>query len=87
VAYLADLFFSPISRSISYRIHANEDVGTGLVLLSKPALKRLARYGLSGKNPLHGLVAIAIPDQDRRMVIRLVESEHIFRRGQESRQE
>jgi hypothetical protein len=63
VTNLADLFFGPVSRSFSYWIHANENVGSGQILLVKPGLKRRTRDGLGRKNLLHGLLLSSIPDE------------------------
>src|SRR4029077_21240896 len=81
VAYLADLFFRRSSRSISHRIHADENVGTRLILLLKPGLKRNARNCFGGKNALCRLLPNAIPDEHCRMVTQLVQGIYIFRRG------
>src|ERR1700722_11972559 len=68
VAYLADLFFRPASRSFPDRIHANEDVGTRLILLVKPRLKGSTRNCLGSENPLRRLLATAIPDKNGYLV-------------------
>ena len=63
MTYFADLFFGPPSRSFSNWIHANENVGTRLVLLVKPGLKGSARDCLDRKNALRRLLPNAIPDK------------------------
>ena len=87
MAYFADLFFGPVSRSFSDWIHANKDVGTRQILLVKPRLKGSARDCLGRENPLRRLLPNAIPNENCRVVARLVEGIHVFRRGQESSRE
>src|SRR5580704_7510055 len=84
VAYLADLFFRPASRSLPDWIHTNEDVGARLILLVKPRLKRRIRDCFGRKDSLGRLVPREIPDQHRDLVAWLVKGEHVFRRRQES---
>src|ERR1700676_2718126 len=84
VPYLANLFFGPVSRPFSYWIHSDENVGSRLVLLVKPGLKRRTCDCLGWKNSLDRLVLSAIPDQHRDLIAWLVKSEHVFRRRQEA---
>lgn len=57
VVYLADLFFRAVSRSFSYWIHANENVGSREILLLKPGLEGSARNGPGRKNTLRRFAA------------------------------
>src|SRR5579859_207978 len=84
MADFADLFFGPVSRPFSYGIHSDEDVGSRLVLLVKPGLKRRTRDCFGRKNSLGRLAPSAIPDKHRNLIVWLVKSEHVFRRRQES---
>jgi hypothetical protein len=88
MAYFADLFFGPVSRSFPDWIHANEDVSTRLILLVKPRLKGSARDCLGRENPLRRLLLPnAIPNENCCVVARLAEGIHVFKRGQESSRE
>ena len=77
MAYLKDLFFRAASRSLSYRIHSNENIRSREILCQKPSLKGSARNCLSGKDALRSLRPDAIPDEDGRVVTRLVQGVHV----------
>src|ERR1041384_6522426 len=49
VTNFADLFFGPVSRSFSYRIHADENVGSRQILVVKPGLTWSTRDSLGAQ--------------------------------------
>src|SRR6266852_7383930 len=68
-------------------IHADEDVRPSLVLLLQPGLEGRARNRFRWQNPLHGLLAAAVADQDSDTVIRLMQGEDVLGSGKKSRSE
>ena len=51
-------------------IHPEKNVGTTFASFAKPILKGRAGDDFRGKNPLHGLAARAVAEEQRRLGLR-----------------
>jgi len=87
VTNLKDAFLGPRMAVMPERIHSEKNVGTTFASLTKPILKGKAGDDFRGKNPLHGLAASVVAEEDRDSIFWRVKGEYIFRRGKKAGRE
>ena len=78
MANLSDAALGAVGGSILEGIHSQKNVRAGTVPLRKPGLEFGVGHGLGSRDVLHRLMAFAVAQQNRDMIPRLEECEHIF---------
>jgi hypothetical protein len=81
VTNLKNAFLGSLAAAMAERIHSEKNVGTTFASFAKPILKGRAGDDFRGKNPLHGLAASVVAEEDRDSIFWRVKGENIFRCG------
>jgi hypothetical protein len=74
---LAYAFLGSGEAVVPQGVHADENVGTGLVLFPEPLLEGLGGNIFSAQDALHGLPASTIEDENGNPVLGAVEREDV----------
>src|SRR5260370_40639592 len=82
VANFSNVLFCSAAGTAFQRIHSDENIGTGAVLLPEPALKIRIDDCFGRGDALQGLAARAVAQQNRDVIHGLVQGKNVLGRGQ-----